>query len=45
MAVQMERRTIEFIPDRERPRSRFTPWFGANLQITAIVDGARCRPA
>jgi len=43
MAVQMEKRTIEFIPDRERhgtPRSQFTLWFGANLQITAIVDGA-----
>ena len=43
MAVQVERRTIEFIPDRERhgsPRSQFTLWFGANLQITAIVDGA-----
>jgi len=43
MAVQVERRTIEVIPDRERygsPASQFTLWFGANLQITAIVDGA-----
>jgi nucleobase:cation symporter-1, NCS1 family len=43
MAVQVERRTIEFIPDAERhgtPFSQFTLWFGANLQITAIVDGA-----
>ncbi|WP_426367340.1 purine-cytosine permease family protein [Streptomyces sp. E-08] len=39
----MERRTIEVIPDTERhgtPRSQFTLWFGANMQITAIVDGA-----
>ncbi|MCX2180201.1 cytosine permease [Streptomyces sp. SKN60] len=39
----MERRTIEVIPDAERhgtPRSQFTLWFGANMQITAIVDGA-----
>jgi nucleobase:cation symporter-1, NCS1 family len=43
MAVQVERRTIEVIPDAERhgsPVSQFTLWFGANLQITAIVDGA-----
>ncbi|WP_167472657.1 purine-cytosine permease family protein [Nocardia arthritidis] len=39
----IERRTIEVIPDAERhgtPRSQFTLWFGANMQITAIVDGA-----
>ncbi|MBA3232736.1 MAG: cytosine permease [Propionibacteriales bacterium] len=39
----MERRSIDVIPDEERhgsPRSQFTLWFGANLQITAIVDGA-----
>ncbi|WP_231500462.1 cytosine permease, partial [Saccharothrix sp. NRRL B-16314] len=39
----METRTIEVIPDAERhgtPRSQFTLWFGANMQITAIVDGA-----
>ncbi|MFG2621290.1 purine-cytosine permease family protein [Streptomyces sp. NPDC048507] len=38
-----ERRTIEAVPDAERhgtPRSQFTLWFGANMQITAIVDGA-----
>lgn len=43
MAVHAERRTIEVIPDDERhgsPVSQFTLWFGANLQITAIVDGA-----
>jgi len=43
MAVQIERRTIEFIPHAERhgtPFGQFTLWFGANLQITAIVDGA-----
>ncbi|WP_211223187.1 purine-cytosine permease family protein [Propionicicella superfundia] len=39
----IERRSIEMIPDSERhgtPWSQFTLWFGANLQITAIVDGA-----
>jgi len=38
-----ERRTIDYIPDSERhgtPVSQFTLWFGANLQITAIVTGA-----
>ncbi|AJF68365.1 purine-cytosine permease family protein [Streptomyces vietnamensis] len=43
MPVQLERRTIEVVPDAERhgtPRSQFTLWFGANMQITAIVDGA-----
>ena len=42
MAVQVERRTIDVIPDDERhgtPGNQFTLWFGANLQITAIVDG------
>jgi NCS1 family nucleobase:cation symporter-1 len=39
----IERRTIDVVPDEERhgtPLSQFTLWFGANLQITAIVDGA-----
>ena len=39
----VERRTIDVIPPEERhgtPRSQFTLWLGANLQITAIVDGA-----
>jgi NCS1 family nucleobase:cation symporter-1 len=39
----VERRTIDVVPTSERhgtPRSQFTLWFGANLQITAIVDGA-----
>ncbi len=43
MAVQVERRTIDVIPDSERhgsPGDQFTLWFGANMQITAIVDGA-----
>ncbi|MEV0079061.1 cytosine permease [Nocardia neocaledoniensis] len=38
-----ERRTIDVVPDSERhgtPRSQFTLWFGANMQITAVVDGA-----
>lgn len=41
--LSVETRTIEVIPDAERhgtPRSQFTLWFGANMQITAIVDGA-----
>ncbi|MGA4538731.1 purine-cytosine permease family protein [Uniformispora flossi] len=41
--LALEHRTIEVIPDDERhgtPRSQFTLWFGANMQITAIVDGA-----
>jgi NCS1 family nucleobase:cation symporter-1 len=41
--IVIERRTIDVIPDSERhgtPRSQFTLWFGANMQITAIVDGA-----
>ncbi|GAA0587043.1 cytosine permease [Streptomyces crystallinus] len=41
--LAVERRTIEPVPDSERhgtPRSQFTLWFGANMQITAIVDGA-----
>ncbi|WP_232660394.1 purine-cytosine permease family protein [Pseudonocardia sp. TRM90224] len=39
----MEYRSIDVIPDAERhgsPRNQFTLWFGANMQITAIVDGA-----
>ncbi|MFC5720441.1 purine-cytosine permease family protein [Streptomyces gamaensis] len=39
----MEQRTIEVVPDAERhgtPGSQFTLWFGASMQITAIVDGA-----
>lgn len=41
--LAMERRTIEAVPETERhgtPLSQFTLWFGANMQITAIVDGA-----
>lgn len=39
----IERRTIDVVPDSERhgtTRNQFTLWLGANLQITAIVDGA-----
>ncbi|MFI5776295.1 purine-cytosine permease family protein [Nocardia sp. NPDC051570] len=42
-ALTPERRTIDVIPDDERhgrPVNQFTLWFGANMQITAIVDGA-----
>lgn len=38
-----ERRSVEVVPDAERhgsPWNQFTLWFGANLQITAIMDGA-----
>jgi NCS1 family nucleobase:cation symporter-1 len=41
--LAIERRTIDVIPDDERhgrPSNQFTLWFGANMQITAIVDGA-----
>ncbi len=41
--LQPERRSIDVIPDAERhgtPINQFTLWFGANMQITAIVDGA-----
>jgi len=43
MPVQVEHRTIDVIPDSERHGTavnQFTLWFGANMQITAIVDGA-----
>ncbi|MEV4254737.1 cytosine permease [Spirillospora sp. NPDC049652] len=39
----VERRTIDVVPDSERhgtPFNQFTLWFGANMQITAVVDGA-----
>ena len=39
----IERRTIDMVPEDERhgsPSSQFTLWFGANMQITAVVDGA-----
>ncbi|WP_315913175.1 cytosine permease [Arthrobacter sp. lap29] len=39
----IERRSIDFVPARERhgkPFGQFTLWFGANMQITAIVTGA-----
>lgn len=42
-ASRIERRSIDVVPDDERhgsPRNQLTLWFGANMQITAIVDGA-----
>ncbi len=42
-AAMVETRTIDVVPDGERhgrPLNQFTLWFGANMQITAIVDGA-----
>jgi NCS1 family nucleobase:cation symporter-1 len=39
----IERRSIDYIPDKERHGrllSQFTLWLSANLQITAIVTGA-----
>lgn len=39
----LESRTIDEVPASERhgrPINQFTLWFGANMQITAIVDGA-----
>nr|WP_213304137.1 cytosine permease [Paraburkholderia sacchari] len=42
-ATLVERRSIDYIPEAERHGnlfSQFTLWFGANLQITAVVVGA-----
>ncbi|MGO4383529.1 purine-cytosine permease family protein [Specibacter sp. RAF43] len=39
----IERRSIDFVPHHERHGKafgQFTLWFGANMQITAIVTGA-----
>lgn len=39
----VERRSIDVVPAAERhgrPNNQFTLWFGANMQITAVVDGA-----
>jgi NCS1 family nucleobase:cation symporter-1 len=39
----METRSIDFVPENERhgsPRSLFTVWFAANMQITTVVTGA-----
>jgi NCS1 family nucleobase:cation symporter-1 len=39
----IERRSIDYIPESERHGrllSQFTLWFGANLQVTAVVTGA-----
>ena len=43
MAAAIEIRSIDYIPDAERHGnlfSQFTLWFGANLQVTAVVVGA-----
>jgi NCS1 family nucleobase:cation symporter-1 len=43
VAPLIERRTIDRVPEAERhgrPAQQFTLWFGANMQITAIVTGA-----
>lgn len=42
-APLIESRSVDYIPESERHGSlfsQFTLWFGANLQITAIVTGA-----
>ncbi|WP_295959500.1 cytosine permease [Rhodoferax sp.] len=42
-AQTVETRTIDMVPERERygsALSQLTLWFGANMQITAVVDGA-----
>ncbi|WP_426241786.1 purine-cytosine permease family protein [Nocardioides sp. LHG3406-4] len=42
-ALTVERRSIDVIPASERhgsPMNQFTLWMSANLQITAVVDGA-----
>ncbi|CAM06370.1 NCS1 family nucleobase:cation symporter-1 [Saccharopolyspora erythraea NRRL 2338] len=42
-SLEVERRSIDPIPEDERhgrPRSLFTLWFAANMQITSAVTGA-----
>ena len=39
----IETHSIDMVPDHERhgtPFSQFTLWFGANMQVTSVVDGA-----
>ncbi|MFD0829188.1 purine-cytosine permease family protein [Bacillus sp. UNC438CL73TsuS30] len=41
--MNIEKRTIEFIPESERHgsvRNLFTIWFSANMQVTTLVTGA-----
>ena len=41
--LTIEQHSIDVIPAEERkgsPRNQLTLWLGANLQITAIVDGS-----
>ncbi|MFF1822237.1 purine-cytosine permease family protein [Kribbella sp. NPDC058245] len=43
MTSVVEQRSIDVVPAAERhgtPISQFTLWFGANMQVTAVVDGA-----
>ncbi|MFC9687364.1 purine-cytosine permease family protein [Kribbella sp. NPDC056951] len=43
MSGVVEQRSIDVVPADERhgtPLSQFTLWFGANMQVTAVVDGA-----
>ncbi|MFK4083750.1 purine-cytosine permease family protein [Kribbella sp. NPDC020789] len=43
MTSVVEQRSIDVVPAAERhgtPFSQFTLWFGANMQVTAVVDGA-----
>ena len=40
--MQVEKRSIDFIPEAERhgqPGSLFFIWFGANMNITTIASG------
>ncbi len=42
-SLTVERRSIDHIPESERhgrPRSLFTIWFAANMQVTTVVTGA-----
>lgn len=42
-SLQVERRSIEYIPPEERhgtPRNLFNIWFASNMQVTAAVTGA-----
>ena len=41
--MDIEKRSIDFIPDEERygtPRRLFTLWFSVNMQISALIIGA-----
>lgn len=41
--IELERRSIDFIPEEERrghPNTLFTLWFASNVQVTAVATGA-----